>query len=139
MADLVPHGPPMLMLEELVSWAPGEAECRMTVRDDAPFVEEGRVDAVLTMEYMAQCVAACLGYEAFREGVGVRVGMIVAVRQMALAVPHIAAGTTLRVLAKRIRGNDVLSHFDTEVRAADGDAVLATATMTLVHAEKPPE
>lgn len=135
-ADLVPHGPPMLMLEELVRWAPGEAECRMTVRDDAPFVAEGRVDAILTMEYMAQCVAACLGYEAFRGGVGVRVGMIVAVREMALEVPHIAVGTALRVLARRIRGNDLLSHFEGEVWA--GEERLASATMTLVHAEKPP-
>jgi predicted hotdog family 3-hydroxylacyl-ACP dehydratase len=126
----------MLMLESLVAWEPGRAECRMTVADDTPFVGDGRVDALMTMEYMAQAVAACLGYEAFRGGVGVRVGMIIACRAMDLEVSHIAVGAELTVRVRCVRGNETLSHFDCEVH--EGDARLASATMTLIHAEQPP-
>ncbi|MFT7579361.1 MAG: putative hotdog family 3-hydroxylacyl-ACP dehydratase [Myxococcota bacterium] len=138
-ADLVPHGPPMLMLDALVNWSPGLAECRLTVSAETPFVTDNAVGASLTLEFMAQAVAACLGYEAYQGGAGVRVGMIIGVRQMTMAVESIAVGTTLSVFAKRLRGNETLSRFEGEVIDQATRASLATASMTLYHAEKPPD
>lgn len=135
--DLVPHGEPMLMLEEMVAWEPGVAECRMTVRQHGPFVVEGQVDSVVTLEIMAQAVAACLGYEAFIGGEGVRVGMIVGCRSMELARAAIPVGAQLRVHARRLRGNETVSNFVCEV--VDGDGPIASAQMTLFHADAPPE
>ncbi|MEM9457080.1 MAG: hypothetical protein AAGF11_23080 [Myxococcota bacterium] len=135
-AELVPHGPPMRVLEELVDWEPGRATCRMTIRQSMPFVTEGRLATVATVEYIAQAVAACLGHEAYVGGEGVRVGMLVGVRKMELHRPWLDVGSELRIDVERVRGNDEVSTFRGEIRVAG--EVVVTAMTTLVHAEQPP-
>jgi predicted hotdog family 3-hydroxylacyl-ACP dehydratase len=127
----------MVLLDELIYWAEGEAACTLRVREGTPFVHEGRIEGCATLEHMAQCVAACLGYEALRGGGGVRVGMIIACKRFELFVPHLAVHDEAVVRAKRIRGNDTLSHF--ECRLERGDELVATAVLTLFHGERPPE
>lgn len=134
--DLVPHAPPMRAVEQMVSWAPGRATCTMIVRPHNLFVEGGKVPALATLEFLAQTVAACLGYEAFTNGGTVRVGMIVGVRQMELFVPHVLVGDCLTLNVERVRGTDEISTFSGEARV--GDVVVSRANMTLVHPEAPP-
>jgi predicted hotdog family 3-hydroxylacyl-ACP dehydratase len=136
-ADLIPHAGPMVLLDELTHWAEGEAVCTLRIREGTPFVRDGRVDGCTTIEHMAQCVAACLGYEALRGGQGVRVGMIIACKRFELFVPHLSVGDELLVRAKRIRGNDTLSHFDCTLER--GSERVACAVLTLFHGERPPE
>lgn len=137
MAELVPHEAPMILVDEMVDWAPGRATCHLEIREGAPFVTAEGVHPVVTIEYMAQAVAACLGYEAFLEGEGVRVGMIIGCRKMTLERDRIPLGAQLVIEVDRIRGNEMLSHFD--CRVTDADGLVATSTLTLYHAEKPPE
>ncbi len=135
--DLVPHAPPTVALDELVDWSEDGAAAELTVRDGGLLVRDGLADTVVCLEYMAQTVAACLGYGAFRGGVGVRVGMVVACRRLTLHRSHVTVGERLRTRVTRLRATDDISSFEAEVRDAHGASV-ATATMTLVHAEKPP-
>jgi predicted hotdog family 3-hydroxylacyl-ACP dehydratase len=136
--DLVPHAPPALALDELADYREGTARARLTVREGGLLVRDGMVDAVATLEHMAQTVAACLGYEAFLAGGAVRVGMVVACRRFTLARPRIAVGERLDELVTCLRGTDDVSSFDGEVRDERGELV-SQATMTLVLGEKPPE
>lgn len=136
--EVVPHQTPVLAIEKLTSWERGHARGELTIRDSNPFVKNGALDTVMSLEYMAQCVAACLGMEAFQNGGNVRVGMIVACRQMEIMQPELLLGETYAVKADCIRGNDNISHYDAEIRSSDGELV-ATCTITLVHGEKPPE
>ena len=134
--DLVPHGLPIRMLEELVDYRDGSATCRMTVRPDTPLVRDGRLSSVVTLEIMAQAVAACLGYEAFLDGDGVRVGMLVGVRKMTLHEPWITVGADLHATVTRMRGTSDVSTFEGMARV--DETRIASANMTLFHAEKPP-
>lgn len=134
--ELVPHGPPMRALDALVDWAPGQAECEVRIRPSSPFVKERRLASVVCLEYMAQAVAACLGYEAFTHGQGVRVGMIVGVREMELIQPSVEVGALLRIRVERLRGSDEASTFRGETSVGDGQ--IARALMTLVHSDRPP-
>ena len=82
-AKLVPHGPPVRALERLREWEPGRAVCEVRVTRSLPFVHDDRLASVITLEYMAQAVAACLGHEAYvGRGAEVRVGMLIGVRQI---------------------------------------------------------
>ena len=137
-SELAPHQLPMLALEELIAWRPGHATARMTVRNDNSFVQDGQLDAVVTLEYMAQAVATCLGMEAYASGGNVRVGMVIACRKMQIHRPTLPVGEVLTIKADCVRGSDSISHYDGEVRDAAGD-LIAAATMTLVHGEKPPD
>jgi predicted hotdog family 3-hydroxylacyl-ACP dehydratase len=136
--DLVPHAPPALALDALVEGRDGFAHTRVTVRDGGLLVQNGGIDSVVTLEWMAQTVAACLGYAAFLGGVGVRVGMVVACRQFTIARPRLHVGERCDVRVQRLRGTDDISNFEGEVRDAHG-ALVASATMTLVHTAAPPE
>ena len=136
-ADLVPHAPPILAVEELVSWEPGVAQCRMTVRAGAPMVRDGRVLAVSAIEYLGQAVAACCGAEAYVGGEGVRYGVIIGCRSVTLARQWIPVGTELTLDVSRSRGNDTLSHF--VCRAHDLRGEVATASMTVYHATEMPD
>jgi predicted hotdog family 3-hydroxylacyl-ACP dehydratase len=131
---VVPHRGPMVLLDRIVDWAPGRIECALRVEDGARFVEDGRLAAPFTIEHMAQAVAACLGYEAYRGGRGVRVGMIVACREFEAFRPAASVGDDLRVRADRERGNETLSHFHCQV--SNHDDAFATAILTLFHGEK---
>ena len=142
-AQLLPHGEAMIQLERLVEWSPGCAECTVRVAARSRFVVDGMLETVHLLEHMAQTVAVCLGYEAYRGGESARVGMIVACRELRACVPHIPVGSALRIRVARVRGNDSTSQFDcvVEVESGTGAAAgseagevqVATATLTLVH------
>ena len=137
-SELAPHQLPMLAIEELVAWRPEHATARMTVRADNSFVQGDQLDTVVTLEYMAQTVAACLGMEAYASGGNVRVGMVIACRSMQIHRATVPVGEVLTIQADCVRGSDSISHYDGEVRDASGE-LIAAATMTLVHGEKPPD
>jgi len=132
-ALLVPHREPMVLLDRIVEWSPGYVECAMQVREGARLVDGGKLAAPLTIEHMAQSVAVCLGYEAYRGGRGVRVGMIVSCRAFDAFRDEASVGEDLSVHATRDRGNETLSHFDCEVRS-QGER-FSSATLTLFHGE----
>jgi len=128
----------MLAVEELLDWREGYARARLTIHSDNQFVRNGQLDAVVTFEYMAQTVAACLGMESRTGGGGVRVGMVIASREMKIERPLITVGEELFFEANLVRGSDYSSMFKTETRDAQGELV-STASLTLVHSEAPPE
>lgn len=61
LAAVLPHRPPMLLLEELVSADPSRARARVTVRPDSPWVRDGILDRAAFIEIGAQTAAAMLG------------------------------------------------------------------------------
>jgi predicted hotdog family 3-hydroxylacyl-ACP dehydratase len=135
--QLVPHREPMILLDELLDWKRGWARCRFEVRREARFVVDGRLETPFMMEHMAQAVAVCLGYEAFRDGRGVRVGMIVGCRSFDALVPEARVGDELIVTARQRGANQAVSGFECSVeRNSDGRSVpLARAHLTLYHGD----
>ncbi|MGB3052066.1 MAG: hypothetical protein WBB42_13770 [Polyangiales bacterium] len=134
--ELIPHADPMVLLDELVHWAPGEARCSLTIAPGTPFVSDGAVDTIVSIEYMGQAVAACSGYAAFRGGGSIRVGMIIGCRRFDINVPTLRVGDELMIHVHEIRAQEELSVFRCEVHR--GDEAVASAQLTLYHAEKPP-
>jgi predicted hotdog family 3-hydroxylacyl-ACP dehydratase len=139
-SDLVPHGEAIILLDELIRWEPGFAVCRTRIEAGKPLTDPDGMDAVVSLEMMGQAIAVCLGYEAFREGAGVRVGMIVGLRHMVIDRDRLEVGEEFEVVARRLRGNSEVSTFETQTLDLKNDrARVATALMTVVHAEKPPK
>lgn len=146
-AQLIPHRDPMILLDEMLDWSKGRSRCGLEVRHGARFVDEGKLPAPFLIEHMAQSVAVCLGYEAFRGGRGVHVGMIVSCRSFEALVGEAHVGDRLLVSAEQKRANASVSSFDCRVnrledaaRAGEGlehseGDCLARATLTLYHGE----
>ncbi len=129
--QLVPHAPPMLLLDELVEWAPGRARCAVRLRPDSPFMEDGRVRALVSLEYMAQAAAACAGMEA-RGGEGAaRGGLLLGTRELSLAVAHFRAGDELMVEAERVSADEQVTSFRCQVHR--GQELVARAVLSVFH------
>lgn len=134
--ELIPHSGPMVLLDEITKWEPGAATCRVRIRPHAPFVVDGRIEACVTVEYMAQAVAGCLGHEALLGGDGVRVGMIIACKSFDAFDEYLYVGDEVTVTVSRIGGNEAISHFDCEL-LREG-APFTKAVLTLYHSKEPP-
>lgn len=136
MRELIPHEGPMVLLDELLDWEPGRARCRITIRPEMRFVSDGTVDTIVSLEYMGQAVAASCGYQAFRGGNDIRVGMIIGCRRMDVEVPELRVGDELMVEVREVRAQEEISVYECEVLR--GSEPVASAQLTLYHAEKPP-
>jgi predicted hotdog family 3-hydroxylacyl-ACP dehydratase len=135
--ELLPHSGAMVLLDALTAWTQGRAECSLTVRERSPFVVDGRVESAVTLEYMAQAVAACLGYEALLGGGAVRVGMVIACKKFEAHGDELRIGDVLSIVVQSIQGNETLSHFDCKVTRAG--ELFSTGVLTLYHASKLPD
>ena len=134
-AEVVPHAPPMLLLDEVLSWAPGRARCGLTLRPDSPFVQAGRVRAVVALEYMGQAMAALAGLEARAAGQPPRVGLLLGTRELALSVGHLAVGDALEVDVERLHEDGNAAQFRGTVLRTG--AVVATAVLSVYLPDAP--
>ena len=133
MEEVLPHRAPMILLDAIEDDSTSSLTCTVDLRDASPFVENGRVAAVVATEYMAQCVAAYAGLKAVREGKPVRIGYIIGARSIELQVDEFSVGSRLVVRADHVWGDDILGSFECSVQR-DGSRV-ASALMTVYQGE----
>ncbi len=131
--DLLPHRPPMILLDRVEDDGEESITCGVTLRDESPFVENGFVPAVVATEYMAQCVATYAGLKASRRGGEIRVGYVIGARLIDLAVDAFRVGEDLVVKARRDWGDDILGRFDCSVDS--GGRRVASAILTVYQGD----
>lgn len=128
-SDLVPHGAPMLLLDELLESTEESVKCGLTVRGDGLFDQDGRVPAWLGIEYMAQSIAAFSGMEQWRLSKPVKVGFLLGTRRFTTNAPNFRVGHQLIVTAKRVlQGSNGMAAFECRVT---GDGIEQTATLSV--------
>lgn len=124
--ELVPHRSPMCLLDEVVDKTESSITCKLILRPDSTFVRQGRVRAAVTIEYMAQCVAAYAGYEQYDKGEKPRVGYLVSVREAVFEEDFLYVGDELLVRAESSWETDRSAVFECEVHKAGRAIVRAT-------------
>ena len=83
--ELLPHRPPMLLVDALVAFAPGRGTVISEVRAEDLFVrEDGTLEPLAYIELIAQGYAAVKGYEDTLNGVAVHEGFLVGGRKVTL-------------------------------------------------------
>jgi len=128
--ELVPHAGAMVLLEELLEWSAGHARCRLRIREGAPFVRERAVESVVTIEYMAQAVAAWSGARSRAAGGSPRIGYLLGSRRYEAHVSKFETGAELRVHAQcELMGDNGLGMFD--CRITQGERVLAAGRLSV--------
>jgi predicted hotdog family 3-hydroxylacyl-ACP dehydratase len=139
--ELVPHRPPMLLVDRVIAHGDNVIVCEVEVKADSLFTIErdGRreVPAVVGIEYMAQTVATFAGLSARKERRAPRIGFLIGCRELRLDTDAFAADDVLRVEARRLFGeNDVGSFACTITR---GGRTLVTGTLTVYQGPLPEE
>ncbi len=133
--ELIPHRPPMLLLERVVSFEADRVVCGARPSLGCIFVREGAIPGVATLEYMAQAAAACLALA--RPGgrtLGAR-GFLVAARRFSIVRDRIDAGTELEIVARLSAALGAAASFDCSVGALGEQ--LASAELTVYLASDP--
>ena len=125
LADLLPHRPPMVLLDEVV-----ELDVAGRAITTAFKVRERWAGNWVAIEYMAQTAAALAGAFDLLENAArpARPGFLLGTRHLALAVPRFEVGATYRVTARSVFEDANAASFACELMAADG-TVVATATL----------
>jgi predicted hotdog family 3-hydroxylacyl-ACP dehydratase len=111
LSEFLPHAPPMILLDELVSHDEERVACRVVLRPDSLFVEQGRVPATLGLEYMAQTIAVLAGLQSRAAGRPPRIGYLLGTRELELAVDFFEVGDELRVECEHLFGENQLGAF----------------------------
>ena len=130
--DLLPHRPPMLLLDEACGMEGDCFKTRVRITSESPFCTGGEVPAWVGLEYMAQTVAAYSGVMGLAKGGSVRVGMLLGTREYVAETAAFTAGQELEVLARLdIFQEHGVGSMDCFIRAADGK-VLAKAQIAVI-------
>ena len=128
--ELVPHRPPMLLLDRVLSYDGERVVCETVLEAGSPFVDQGQVPAVVGIEYMAQAIAAGAGLSARDKGeTAARMGFLLDCRDLTIAVDSFQVGDRLTVEACRTWGEKELGSFACKVRR--GDEVLVEGALTV--------
>ena len=133
--SLLPHRPPMILIDELVHCGPQEVVCAVTIRDDAPFVTDGRLPALISIEYFAQTVAAFYGYIS-QSSEQFTMGMLLGTRELELHTDFLHVGDALTITGRELWSGGNLAQFRCELHR--GPELLAQAAITVLHAGAPP-
>lgn len=99
--ELVPHRPPMLLVERLEECDPEHGWGTAVVEPGGLFTgADGEMDSVVMVELLAQMVASYKGYEARQLGKAPNAGLLVGIREWKVARPA-RAGERLRLDLRR--------------------------------------
>ncbi|MBI5545540.1 MAG: 3-hydroxylacyl-ACP dehydratase, partial [Deltaproteobacteria bacterium] len=114
-AELLPHTPPMILIDEVLEYQFPHVRCRATIRPDSVFVEDGKVPGLVCIEYMAQTIGAIVGLGARSKGQPIRIGFLLGTREMSVEVDHFEVGDELILDADHVFGEEMLGSFKCSV------------------------
>ena len=129
---LIPHRPPMLLVDRLVKLAGDMAISETVFAPDSIFLKDGgRVEEAVMFEMMAQTFAASAAAD--RGGPGPAAGYLVGLKRVVIHGPALA-GATVEVRVKVISRVEDFSVVDGEVR--QGGQLLAAGQITVFVPEE---
>jgi predicted hotdog family 3-hydroxylacyl-ACP dehydratase len=102
---LIPHRRPMRLIDRVLDADPAAMTCAGVVRQNDPFLRDGRLDASGLLEWMAQTMAALVTWRDPRPGT---MGYLVGSRQVELPDVPVHAGDELIV---RVREDGTLGDY----------------------------
>jgi len=131
--ELVPHDPPMALLDRVLSWEDSTLVAEVDVGPESVLCEKGGVPGWVGIEYMAQAVAAHAGYRARQKGEQPAIGYLLGTRSYQCSVPFFPLGETLTIHVEALYVEMGLGAFACRIEM-NGD--VATAT---INVYEPPD
>jgi predicted hotdog family 3-hydroxylacyl-ACP dehydratase len=136
-AELVPHEPPMLLVDELLEWTPEAALVRATIRAGSPFVTQDRMPATILLEHMAQAIAVADGMASRTAGRPAgQIGVLLGTRELELCCDELAVGEVLELRVVREHSDGKLARYACTATRAGELLARATINVMLMAAEE---
>jgi predicted hotdog family 3-hydroxylacyl-ACP dehydratase len=125
-AELLPHGPEMTLIDRLVEYSPQRSAAVVTITPQSRFIEGHGVPAWVGIEYMAQTIAAHAGFAARLRGERPVIGFLLGTRAYRSEVGAFPLGATLTVSVEPVVADAKLGAFECAIAV---DRVVATAVV----------
>src|SRR5262245_43451143 len=126
----------MLLLDRVLAYDGERVTCETVLGPSSPFVERGKVPAIVGLEYMAQTIAAGAGLSARDKGQATPMGFLLGCRSLTITVDSFQVGDTLTIEARRTWGGEQnLASFACKVQR--GDEVLVEGALTVYQGRLP--
>ncbi len=129
--QLLPHQPPMILIDRLLEANEQETVCEVTITPESMFLEAAGVPAFVGLEYMAQSVAAHIGYQHYLAHEPITVGLLMGTRRLETACQCFELGQTLRIHVSHVWGTLELRRFRCTITAAPTGIVLQHAELLI--------
>ena len=134
--ELLPHEPPMVLLDELLDWTDKGARTAVLIRDDSPFAVAGfGVPAHVGIELMAQTCGVFAGLEAKQAGEPVKLGFLLGSRRYSAERDRFQAGERLEIQVTSVFHEGPMAVFDCRIESEG--RVVAAAQLTLYRPDDP--
>lgn len=112
---LIPHRPPMVLIDEVVEYGPRVIRARRTVRAGDPFVGPGGLEDAALLECVAQTIAAGDALYAKSKGGRVIKGYLTGLTGVQVQ-GRAAVGETIDIVADCLKRMDGMGLFEAEAR-----------------------
>lgn len=123
-ADIMPHDPPMVLLDRYVTSDKASLIAEVHITASSPFFEAGLgVPSYIGIEYIAQAISAFNGLTAFSEKRELKPGFLLGSRNVSLKVPYFPVGKTVCVSINVSFNDGEMAVFDGEI-SLDGDVIV---------------
>ena len=131
--SLLPHRPPLLFIERILSLDESEARCEIVAGNGCfASIKEEEICASVGLEYMAQTAAVLGGSLAAKRGSIPQSGMIASVRNMQFHCPHFVRGARLEAQAKLLESEGGTAIFETKLFDGSSMQLLQSARIVVV-------
>ena len=126
--ELLPHDPPMVLLDRAVAYTDSTLVAEVDVRPDSILCGADGVPGWVGIEYMAQAVAAHAGYQGRLAGEPPRIGYLLGTRSYQSSLAVFPLGATLAVHIESLFVEMGLGAFACRIEL---DGPVATATINV--------
>ena len=126
MAELLPHAPPMILLDRVVAYDEDFIHAAVTIRKGTPFFADGEVPSYIALEYMAQAVGAWNSLQARQHHKKPKLGFLIGSRRLTLDVPSFIEGLLLDVYGQAVYKDEEMASFDCWIEV-QGQRVVSAA------------
>jgi predicted hotdog family 3-hydroxylacyl-ACP dehydratase len=114
--ELIPHRPPMVLIDEVVEYGPTTIRARRTVREGDPFVTADGLEDAALLEVIAQTIAAGDALYAKSKGGRVIKGYLTGLTGVKVH-SRAGVGDTIEVTADCLKRMDGMGLFDAQASA----------------------
>ncbi len=134
--DLIPHRPPMLLINQVVSVNESASSARVYIDEQSPFFVSGQgVPAWIGLEYMGQTAALIAGHQLQQGLVSPHLGFLLGTRAYKADVDYFPAGVLTVTCREIALVGDGLATFEcfieTDIDAKANGQCLATANLSV--------
>ena len=128
-AELLPHRPPMLLLDDILGYDDAHVRAVLTIHPASAFLEAEGVPSIVGVEYIAQACAAWSGLQARLVGRAPRLGFLLGARGLRLHRPWFRRGERLLVSVALAYRDAQLASFQGSITVGEAIAVESDLTV----------